>query len=64
MRYSELQRKSFLEATARERAIGLTDEGSFTELAGPRDRMMSPHLPILGEAVSFDDGVVTGVGLV
>ena len=31
MRYSELQRKSFLEATARERAIGLTDEGSFTE---------------------------------
>lgn len=64
MRYSELQRKSFLEATARERAIGLTDEGSFTELAGPRDRMMSPHLPALGEAVSFDDGVVTGVGLV
>lgn len=64
MNYTELQERSFLEATARQRAIGLVDEGTFTELAGPRDRLTSPHLPDLGEAVSFDDGVVTGVGLI
>ena len=62
MRYSRLQHNSFLESTARERAMGLVDEGSFTELVGPQDRRTSPHLPSLGEAVSFDDGVVTGVG--
>jgi malonate decarboxylase beta subunit len=39
------------------------DKDSFTELANPRDRMSSPHLPLLGEAVEFDDGMVTGVGL-
>lgn len=64
MQYSELQQKSFLEATARERAIGIVDEGSFTELIGPQDRITSPHLPELGEAVAFDDGVTTGVGLI
>lgn len=62
MRYAQLQHNSFLESTARDRAIGLVDEGSFTELVGPQDRCTSPHLPNLGEAVSFDDGVVTGVG--
>ena len=56
------QNMSFLEANARQRANWLVDEGSFTELLGPQDRMTSPHLPALGEAVSFDDGVVTGVG--
>ncbi len=60
----ELEEAGFLESTARERAIGLVDEGSFTELAGPEDRMTSPHLPTLKEAVAFDDGVVTGVGLI
>lgn len=64
MRYTDLQEKSFLEANARERAVALVDEGSFTELAGPEEKLMSPHLPTLGEAVSFDDGVVTGVGLI
>ena len=64
MLYSALQDKSFLEATARQRAIGLVDEGTFTELAGPQDKLTSPHLPTLGEAISFDDGVVTGVGLI
>jgi malonate decarboxylase beta subunit len=44
--------------------MGLLDAGTFTELAGPRDRLSSPHLPILGEAIQFDDGVVTGVGLI
>lgn len=63
MEYTKLHEQSFLESTARQRAIGLVDEGTFTELAGPLDRQTSPHLPSLGEAVSFDDGVVTGVGL-
>ena len=62
MSYENGQNWSFLEANARQRANWLVDEGSFTELLGPQDRMTSPHLPALGEAVSFDDGVVTGVG--
>lgn len=64
MRYAQLQEQSFLESSARQRAVALVDEGSFTELAGPEEKLMSPHLPTLGEAVSFDDGVVTGVGLI
>jgi malonate decarboxylase beta subunit len=62
--WDNLQQRSFLESNARSRAAGLADPGSFTELAGPRDRLTSPHLPLLGEAVEFDDGIVTGVGLV
>lgn len=62
--WSELQKNSFLEATARDRARGLVDEGTFSELLNPKDRMSSPHLPVLGEAVAFDDGIVTGVGLI
>ncbi|MEI6206582.1 MAG: biotin-independent malonate decarboxylase subunit beta [Desulfuromonadales bacterium] len=62
-RWEQLQSKSFLESNARERAIGLADSGTFTELAGPRHRISSPHLPLMGEAVEFDDGIVTGVGL-
>jgi malonate decarboxylase beta subunit len=61
--WDELQKLSFLEATARERANGLVDIGTFTELLGPRDRFSSPHLWALGEAIAFDDGIVTGVGL-
>lgn len=61
-RWSEFQEKSFYEATARERANYLVDEGTFEELIAPVDEMTSPHLPVLGEAISFDDGVVTGVG--
>ena len=53
---------SFYHATARQRANRLVDPGTFTELLPPNDRLVSPHLPELGEAVSFDDGVVTGVG--
>ncbi len=58
-----LQERSFLESSARQRAIGLVDAGSFSELVGPLERFVSPHLPILGEAIEFDDGIVTGVGL-
>lgn len=60
--WEELQNQSFYESTARQRAINLADPGTFTELLSPIDKMTSPHLPVLGEAVSFDDGVVTGVG--
>jgi malonyl-S-ACP:biotin-protein carboxyltransferase subunit MadC len=59
-----LQSKSFLECNARQRALGLVDSGTFTELVGPKDRMSSPHLPLMGEAVEFDDGIVTGVGFI
>jgi malonate decarboxylase beta subunit len=62
-KWQSLQQQSFLEATARQRAQGLVDEKSFTELVGPAERFVSPHLPELGEAVEFDDGIVTGVGL-
>lgn len=58
------QEKSFLEATARERAFGLVDNDSFSELIPPKMQICSPHLPLLGEAVAFDDGVVVGVGLI
>ena len=61
-KWEEMQERSFYESTARERAVNLVDKGTFTELLAPIDKMTSPHLPILGEAVSFDDGVVTGVG--
>ncbi len=63
-KWDTLQSQSFLECNGRQRAMGLLDSGTFTELAGPRDRLSSPHLPILGEAIQFDDGVVTGVGLI
>lgn len=61
-KYSQMQAKSFYEASARERAINLVDENTFNEIISPIDRMSSPHLPVLSEAISFDDGVVTGVG--
>lgn len=64
MGYIENQSLSFMETTARQRANLLVDEGTFCELLGPHSRMTSPHLPTLGEAISFDDGVVTGVGLI
>ncbi|AWB07923.1 biotin-independent malonate decarboxylase subunit beta (plasmid) [Azospirillum humicireducens] len=60
--WSRLQTNSFLECSARDRAVGLVDEGSFVELGGPFDRLVSPHLVALGEAVENDDGIVTGVG--
>lgn len=40
--WKTLEEKSFYSASARERAHGVVDEGTFTELAGPADRMSSP----------------------
>lgn len=62
--WKELQEHGFLDSNARTRAIGIVDEGTFTELVGPFDRMSSPHLPLMGEAIEYDDGIVTGVGLI
>ncbi len=64
LNWEELLKNSFYEANARERAVGMVDENTFTEFINPRDRIPSPHLPILGEAIEFDDGMVTGVGLI
>lgn len=57
-----LGRRSFYEASARERIAGLLDSGSFREFCGPRARRTSPHLAALGLPVAFDDGVVVGEG--
>lgn len=61
-KWQQWQQQSFLESNARIRAKGLVDESSFTELVGPECQMVSPHLGVLGEAVEFDDGIVTGIG--
>ncbi|MBB4303745.1 malonate decarboxylase beta subunit [Rhodobium orientis] len=61
-KWNDLQEHSFLESNARDRALGIVDDGTFTELAGPFDRLSSPHLELLGDAVAFDDGLVSGVG--
>jgi malonate decarboxylase beta subunit len=60
--WPELADKSFYNATARERAVGLLDQDTFIELLGPDKKMTSPHLPLLGEVVEFDDGMVTALG--
>ena len=38
---------SFLEASARERAQGVCDAGSFQEILKPSDRITSPHMALL-----------------
>jgi malonate decarboxylase beta subunit len=53
---------SFSELSARERVAHLLDAGSFTEILGPSERVVSPHLALLGVPFSFDDGVVVGSG--
>ncbi len=55
-------RLSFAELSARERVAHLLDAASFTEILGPAERVVSPHLALLGVPFSFDDGVVIGSG--
>jgi malonate decarboxylase beta subunit len=55
-------KRSFAESTARERVTHLLDAGSFQEILGPTERVLSPHLALLGVPSSFDDGVVIGSG--
>ena len=54
--------RSFAESTARERVAHLLDAQSFHEILGPSERVVSPHLALLGVPSSFDDGVVIGSG--
>ncbi|MCC7326575.1 MAG: biotin-independent malonate decarboxylase subunit beta [Burkholderiales bacterium] len=57
-------RRSFLEASARGRIRSMLDPDSFSEICGPGARRTSPHLQGFGMPVAFDDGVVTGEGLI
>jgi malonate decarboxylase beta subunit len=59
-----LQRHSFIEMRARERARCLLDAGSFRELVGPFDRVKSPWLPLQDIVAQSDDGVVIARGTV
>jgi malonate decarboxylase beta subunit len=57
-----LARRSFIELPARERSRAILDEGTFRELLGPFDRLMSPWLPRQGIVPQSDDGVVVAKG--
>jgi malonate decarboxylase beta subunit len=57
-----LERHSFIEMSARERARAVLDPGSFRELLGPFDRIKSPWLPLQGIVAQADDGVVLARG--
>ncbi len=53
-----LQRESFVELGARERAVALLDPGTCRELLGPFDRVDSPWLAPQGVVPQCDDGTV------
>jgi len=53
-------RKSFFEASARERLLGVVDPGSLKEFLPPSARQTSPHLNLLDQPVAFDDGIIVG----
>lgn len=53
-------RRSFYEASARQRVRGLFDAGSVHEWLPPSERMTSPHLEQLGLPRALDDGIVIG----
>ncbi|WP_028694752.1 biotin-independent malonate decarboxylase subunit beta [Pseudomonas cremoricolorata] len=57
-----LHSRSFVELSARERAKGLLDAGSFRELLDPFERLMSPWLQAQGIVPQADDGVVIAKG--
>jgi malonate decarboxylase beta subunit len=54
---------SFAELSARQRVAHLLDADSFAEILGPAQRVVSPHLALLGVPYAFDDGVVIGSGM-
>src|ERR1700678_1354130 len=62
---SEIQfinRQSFIELGARERAIALPDAGTARELVGPFDRVESPWLQMQSVTPQADDGCVVMKG--
>jgi malonate decarboxylase beta subunit len=54
--------RSYFEATARQRVVGLLDADSFEELLPPTERLVSPHLQQLQSPCAFDDGIIVGRG--
>jgi malonate decarboxylase beta subunit len=59
-----LQQHSFVELGARQRARAILDDGSFRELLGPFDRLMSPWLAKQGVVPQADDGVIIAKGTI
>lgn len=57
-------RTHFTELSARDRAAGVLDEGTFRELIGPFERLESPHLEPQGIVPQSDDGVVVARGTI
>lgn len=57
-----IDRQSFIELDARERARALFDSGTSRELVGPFDREESPWLPMQGVTPQADDGCVVMKG--
>ncbi|RFU64962.1 biotin-independent malonate decarboxylase subunit beta [Peribacillus glennii] len=53
-----INKVSFIELNARERAAAVLDEGTHRELLCPFDGLESPHLPPQGIVPQSDDGVV------
>jgi malonate decarboxylase beta subunit len=59
---SLLERRSFIELSARERARALLDPGTFRELLDPFARVRSPWLEQQGIVTQADDGVIVARG--
>src|ERR1700677_1774647 len=57
-----INRQSFIELDARERAKALFDAGTSRELLGPFNRVESPWLPMQGVTPQADDGCVVMKG--
>jgi malonate decarboxylase beta subunit len=57
-----INRQSFIELNARERAAALFDAGTSRELLGPFDRLESPWLEMQGVTPQEDDGCVVMKG--
>ncbi|WP_226570391.1 biotin-independent malonate decarboxylase subunit beta [Mangrovibacter yixingensis] len=56
--------KSFIELRARDRAKALLDDGSYRELLGPFDGLISPWLGPQGIVPQSDDGMVIAKGTI
>lgn len=54
----------FIELSARDRAKGLLDAGTYRELLGPFDFVMSPWLELQGIVPQADDGMVVARGTI
>jgi len=55
---------AFLPIGCQRESRAICNPESFIELLGPRNRLASPHLPAMGQAPQFDDGIVVALGKV